>query len=147
MIVIGSVISGRMSRDLRNTAAMAIGIELLIHKKISVRTDKYKLSQCIYNILTNAYKFTDPYGKVSVSYGWNGSELAVSIEDTGKGVSPEDRERLFDAYCRGANASGIPGEGIGLYVVKENLERINGRIEVVSEAGKGSRFVLTIPSL
>ena len=128
-------------------AKKQIELDLVSHKKISIMTDRYKLSQSIYNILTNAYKFTDPNGKVAVSYKWGGSELEIRIEDTGKGMSAEDRERLFDAYYRGANATDIPGEGIGLYVVKENLERINGRIEVESEVGKGSRFVLTIPGL
>jgi signal transduction histidine kinase len=128
-------------------AKKQIELDLASHKKISIMTDRYKLSQCIYNILTNAYKFTDPHGKVSISFGWNGSELEIRIEDTGKGMSAGDRERLFDAYYRGANASDIPGEGIGLYVVKENLERINGRIEVESEEGRGSRFILRIPGL
>ena len=66
------------------------------------------------------------------------------IEDTGSGISAGDRAHLFDAYFRGANSLGVPGEGIGLYVVKENLNQINGRIDVESEVGRGSRFILTV---
>ncbi len=123
-------------------------IELILasHRKIGVRTDRYKLSQSIYNILTNAYKFTGPGGKVIVSYELQEEGLRIVIEDTGSGISPGDREHLFDAYFRGENSTGVSGEGIGLYVVKENMDRINGRVDVESEIGKGSRFILTIPS-
>ena len=80
-----------------------IDLTLMSNKKVNIKTDKYKLSQCIYNILTNAYKFTEPQGKVTVSYELTGSELAITIEDTGLGISPEDQLHLFDAYFRGSN--------------------------------------------
>ena len=127
-------------------AKKQIDLALINHKKINIKTDRYKLSQCIYNILTNAYKFTEPHGKVTVSYELAGSELAITIEDTGSGITSEDKVHLFDAYFRGTNTSNIIGEGIGLYIVKENLDRINGRIEVESEIGKGSRFIITVPN-
>jgi signal transduction histidine kinase len=123
-----------------------IELTLAGHRKINVWTDRYKLSQSIYNILTNAYKFTGPGGKVTVSYDQAEEGLRIVIEDTGSGISAEDRAHLFDAYFRGANSTGVSGEGIGLYVVKENMDRINGRIDVQSEPGKGSRFILTIPN-
>lgn len=127
-------------------AKKQIDLALMSHKKINLKTDKYKLSQCIYNILTNAYKFTEPNGKVTVSYELAGSELVISIQDTGSGIGDEDKLHLFDVYFRGSNTSNMAGEGIGLYIVKENLDRINGRIEVESELGKGSRFIITVPN-
>jgi signal transduction histidine kinase len=69
----------------------------------------------------------------------------IKIEDTGQGIDEKDMEHLFDAYYRGANAMNVAGEGIGLYVVKEDLDRINGKIHVESEKGKGSRFIIEIP--
>lgn len=124
-----------------------IELSLSGHKRICVRTDQYKLSQCIYNILTNAYKFTGSGGKVSVFYDPMPDGVRITIEDTGTGIAPEEKDRLFDAYFRGAGADRTTGEGIGLYVVKENLDRIGGGIEVESEPGKGSRFILTVPDL
>lgn len=115
------------------------------HGKIIIKSDKNKLSQSIYNILTNAYKFTKPNGRVSVSYEMNGDDLKIIIEDTGSGIEQEQISHLFDAYYRGSNAVGIPGEGLGLYVVKENLNRIHGQLQVESELGKGSRFMIKIP--
>lgn len=122
-----------------------IQLSLLSDKKVFIKSDKYKLSQIIYNILTNAYKYTEPDGKVSVTCETSPSGIVIRIEDTGLGIGEKDLEHLFDAYYRGANAVNVPGEGIGLYVVKENLSRINGKIHVESEIGRGSRFVISIP--
>ena len=74
-----------------------------------------------------------------------GEELTIEIEDTGSGIAEEDKRRLFDAYFRGKNSNNTIGEGIGLYVVKENLNKINGKINVESELGKGSKFIIKIP--
>ena len=122
----------------------AIELILLSQQKITMETDQYKLSQCIYNILTNAYKFTEPNGKVTIEYKEVGDELFIEIQDTGAGITQEDKKRLFEAYYRGKNSNNTIGEGIGLYVVKENLNKINGKIEVESVIGKGSKFIIKI---
>lgn len=108
-------------------------------------TDKYKVSQSVYNILTNAYKFTDPGGKVRISHHRSGNELIVEIKDTGIGIAPEDRDRIFDAYFRGNNTEGVLGEGIGLYVARENMHKINGTIQMETVQGQGTTFILRIP--
>lgn len=123
----------------------SIELHLLSQQKITMKTDQYKLSQCIYNILTNAYKFTEPNGKVTIEYKESEEEVTIEIADTGTGITQEDKKRLFDAYYRGMNSANTIGEGIGLYVVKENLNKINGKIEVESVIGKGSKFIITIP--
>lgn len=124
-----------------------IDLSIENHQRIIIITDKYKLSQCIYNILTNAYKFTKPKGIVTVSYEESGEEILLTIRDTGIGIHREDQLLLFDAYFRGTNADRIEGEGIGLYVVKQNLDKIRGRISVESEPGKGSTFIISIPKM
>lgn len=124
-----------------------IDISILNHEKLFVKTDKYKLSQCIYNILTNAYKFTDSNGKVSVDYKKQDEEVLIEITDTGIGIEKENLEHIFDAYYRGNNANNTKGEGLGLYIVKENLEKISGKIEVNSLKGKGSKFTMRIKKI
>ncbi len=124
-----------------------IGLNLLNHQKLVLKTDKYKLSQSIYNILTNAYKFTGSSGEVSIAYKEAGDCISIAIEDNGSGISENDQIHLFDAYFRGSNSNNIFGEGIGLYVVKENLQKINGTISVESEPGKGSRCTICIPKI
>lgn len=123
----------------------SVELKLLSQQKISLRTDPYKLSQAIYNILTNAYKYTESNGRVNVEYKEAGDELFVTIQDTGSGISEEDKLKIFDAYYRGGNSGNTSGEGIGLYVVKENLKKINGRIDVQSRLGEGSKFIINVP--
>ena len=114
--------------------------------KAVITADKYKLSQSIYNLLANAYKFTQPYGNVTVAYEWtDDSEVSIHIRDSGTGIAKEDIPRLFEAYYRGKNAEEVAGDGLGLYVVKENVEQMGGTIAVHSDQGVGSEFVLTIP--
>ncbi|MHC1719928.1 MAG: sensor histidine kinase [Clostridiaceae bacterium] len=123
----------------------AVVLQLLSHQKMLVKTDQHKLSQVIYNILTNAYKYTNSSGRVTVDYKQTGDEILIVIEDTGSGIKEEDRLKIFDAYFKGSNSVNTTGDGIGLYVAKENLKKINGTIDVESEPGVGSKFIIRIP--
>jgi two-component system sensor histidine kinase BaeS len=125
----------------------AVELHLLSQQKVLLKTDPYKLCQAIYNILTNSYKYTESNGKVTVEYKQTGGEVTITIQDTGSGISEEDKLKIFDAYYRGKNSNNTNGEGIGLYVVKENLKKINGRINVESELGVGSKFIINIQKL
>lgn len=113
--------------------------------KIVLQTDPYRLSQAVYNLVTNAYKFTNPGGSVVISYRLSGAELVLAVRDTGVGIAPEDKDRIFSAYTRGGNALSTEGEGIGLYIVRENLNRIGGTIDLESAPGKGSTFTIRLP--
>ena len=121
-------------------------IELSLSGKddVILYSDKNKLSQSIYNILTNALKFTPPGGKVKVSYTVTKDLIKITVEDNGRGIAKEDQKNLFDAYFRGKNSANISGEGLGLFIAKDNLDKINGSISVESEVGKGSRFIIEI---
>jgi len=121
-----------------------IELNILSNDKAIVKTDKYKLSQSIYNIITNAYKFTKPGGKVDINYEVSENKLTIIIEDTGIGMSNSDKKHIFEAYYRGNNSADSSGDGIGLYIAKENLDKINGTIEVISEVGAGSKFVIRV---
>lgn len=113
--------------------------------KVMIKTDKYRLSQAIYNILTNAYKFTKPNGRVQVSYQIEQDKLVLEIEDNGSGISKEDLEKIFDAYYTKDKLTGLSGDGLGLFIAKENMISIHGTIAVESEIKKGSKFILTFP--
>ena len=122
------------------------GIELKMigNTKVNLLTDPYKLSQVIYNLLTNAYKYTEK-GHVEISVKDDQDHLTIAISDTGIGIEPSDIKNIFNAYYRSTSVTKIPGEGIGLYVVKENLKQLGGTIDVQSTPGKGSTFTLTLP--
>lgn len=125
-----------------------IDFKLLPSEKIHVRTDQYRLGQAIYNILTNAYKFTPAEGSVRISFWQEQDMVRLEIADSGCGIRKEDQANVFDAYYRKDNTSGEGegGDGIGLFIAKENMECLYGRIEVDSKEGKGSKFSLVFPS-
>mgnify|MGYP003445940794 FL=1 len=122
-----------------------IELKLLSKNKIYMKSDQYKLSQSIYNLLTNSYKYTPSNGSVYIDYKEENDKLILSIKDTGLGISDFDKEKIFDAYYRSNNTLQIKGEGIGLFVVKENITLLQGKIVVESELDKGSNFTIEIP--
>jgi signal transduction histidine kinase len=122
-----------------------IVLRLDMNQKVVLKTDKYKLSQIIYNILTNAYKYTGENGEVKLSYTHDKENLKLFIEDNGIGIKKEDLDKIFDAYYRGQSVDIKQGEGLGLYLVKENINKINGIIDVSSKVNEGSKFTISIP--
>lgn len=122
-----------------------VELELLSQEKVILETDPYCLGQSIYNILTNAYKFTMPEGKVTIKYELYNRYLQIEIEDDGVGISEEEQIKIFDAYYKGENSTNNQGDGLGLFVARQNMERISGTIVVISQKGNGSKFILSLP--
>lgn len=123
-----------------------ITVSLSSTEKIILKTDRYKLSQSIYNVLTNAYKFTDKGGHVDISYNQSGDELSVYIEDNGIGMSKEEMARIFEPYYRVGEGDSM-GDGLGLYIADKNLRQIEGSISVSSNKGEGSKFTIAVKNL
>ena len=125
------------------------GITLMLnsHEKIKIKSDPYKLSQAIYNILTNAYKYTNGNGRVVVNYQEKDGRVSISVKDDGIGIEKEEIGQIFNAYYRGGNANKTQGEGIGLHVVKENLKSIQGTVDVTSMLNVGTEFTIKIPKV
>lgn len=110
-----------------------------------VSTDKYLLTQGIYNILTNAYKFTQNGGTVQLIVENHRETVDLIVQDDGIGIPEENLHNIFNAYYRSPNAVKIPGQGLGLFVLQNNIARIGGKVVVSSEIGKGTTFRITIP--
>lgn len=111
----------------------------------SIYTDVYKLRQVLYNLLINAYKYTESGGQVWFKGWFDANTVHFLVEDTGIGMDGKTLERLFEAYYRSDDVMHIPGEGIGLYLVKETTTQISGNIVVESKKGVGSRFEIIMP--
>jgi signal transduction histidine kinase len=111
-----------------------------------VFADGPKLKQVLLNLLGNAIKFTEA-GSVRVSAERQGSDLRISVRDTGIGVPPEDIERIFESFQQGKSGmSGkYQGTGLGLAICRQLVEMHGGRIWVKSSPGQGSTFTFTIP--
>jgi two-component system sensor histidine kinase BaeS len=110
-----------------------------------VLADPGRLHQVLTNLLSNALKFTPPGGQVAMTLRRDGGQARLEVSDTGPGISPEDQGHVFDRLWRGPAAAQTSGSGIGLAVAAELARAHDGRIEVASELGRGSRFTLILP--
>ena len=110
-----------------------------------VLADPGRLHQVITNLLSNALKFTPRGGQVGMSLSRDGGQARLEVSDSGPGISPDDQGHVFDRLWRGPGAAQTAGSGIGLAVAAELARAHEGRIEVASELGHGSRFTLILP--
>jgi signal transduction histidine kinase len=111
-----------------------------------VEGDERRIRQVIFNLLSNAVKFTPAGGTVGVSTGRTDGEVRVAVRDTGPGIAPEDRERIFEEFQQTeVGAEQREGTGLGLALSKRLVELHGGRLWVESELGAGSTFTFTLP--
>ncbi len=120
--------------------------DIMVDENAIIETDYDKIRQVISNLISNAFKYTKE-GKITVSCKRNGNTYEFMIKDTGIGILQKDIDHIFDRFYRGSNIdeSSTRGTGIGLSIVKELVEMLDGRIWVESIIGQGSRFIFTIP--
>jgi len=109
--------------------------------------DREKIEKIIYNLLSNAFKFTDKDGKIKVTITSAGENVILSVKDTGSGIDESMLPKIFDRFYQADNTMtrNYEGTGIGLSIVKEYVEMHNGAIEVQSVTGSGTTFILTLP--
>ena len=110
--------------------------------------DRLALDQVFGNLVENAIKYLQPGrpGVVHVSGRQRGPLVEITVTDNGRGIDKADRERVFELFRR-AGVQDRPGEGIGLANVRALVRRLGGTIELESEPGQGSRFIVTLPSV
>lgn len=128
------------------TAAKGLALHCDIAPELSGTfiCDPLRLRQIINNLLSNAVKFTDR-GSITLSARYEDRRLVVAVTDTGKGMEPADRERIFQEFTRLPGAQGQEGFGLGLSIVRMLVQLLEGGIEVDSVPGKGSTFTVRIP--
>jgi signal transduction histidine kinase len=130
-------------------AEKVIALEATIREpSILVWADRHKINQVLMNLIGNAIKFTPVQGRVTVSASKNGEEsVQVSVSDTGPGVPPDEKEKVFAKFYQIAEVNGENpnGTGLGLAISKALVELHGGKIWVESEPGRGSTFSFTLP--
>ena len=111
--------------------------------------DRDRIEQVIINITTNAVRYTSEGGSVEMSAALKGSEVLLSVQDTGIGIPKEDIPRIFDRFYRvdKARSRALGGTGLGLSIAFEIVRRHNGRMEIESEVGKGTTMTVYLPCL
>lgn len=125
-----------------------ISVELRVDSSLgNIRADRTKLRQILYNLMSNAIKFTPEKGKITVSASKKEGMLEIKVADNGIGLSKKDYEKIFMPFIQAdsSTARGYGGAGVGLYIVKNFIDLHRGKIWVDSEAGKGSTFTFTLP--
>ena len=112
------------------------------------RADAFRIRQILDNLVSNAIKYTDQ-GSVTiqaqVSEILGKPTLTLSVKDTGKGMTDEEKQKVFQAFTRLKSAQGIEGTGLGLSITQELVSLLGGEIILHSTLGKGSTFIVTIP--
>jgi histidine kinase len=108
-----------------------------------IQSDGDRVLQIVDNLLSNAFRHTPDGGRVQLELAQENGTVRVAVEDTGPGIAPEQRERVFRPFVSGDAAGGT---GLGLAIAKELSAALGGRIDLESEVGRGSRFELVLPS-
>jgi signal transduction histidine kinase len=108
----------------------------------TIVSDGDRVLQIISNLLANAFRWTPDGGRVELGLAAENGSVSVAVDDSGPGISPQERERIFRPFWSRDNT----GTGLGLTIARELAVALGGRIELESEPGKGSRFELVLPS-
>ncbi|MEN8248301.1 MAG: response regulator [Bacteroidota bacterium] len=116
-------------------------------KNIQLWFDRNKMEILVFNLLSNAFKYTEKGGSIEVSLRRDENNTFIGVRDTGRGIAAKDQEKLFDRFyqVKEQETSSVMGSGIGLSLVKNIAELHNGNVSVESELGKGSKFSVELP--
>jgi signal transduction histidine kinase len=121
-----------------------LDIQVDLDEDVVVKSDKELLSLVWNNLFSNAIKFTEPQGRISVTLTQSDTHIVVSIADTGCGISPEMGKRIFEKFYQGDTSHATQGNGLGLALVKRVVDIVGGEITVDSTINKGSTFTVKL---
>ena len=132
------------ARPIANKKNLEVVCSLRTSADCVCQADAFRIRQIMNNLIGNAVKYTDR-GTITVSAALNGSQLTMSVADTGSGMTESEQQRIFNAFTRLPDAQGKEGVGLGLSITREAVNMLGGTIRVVSQKGKGSKFTVTLP--
>ncbi len=154
----GTIKIQKQNAPLSDTLAMAISnvvikaekknikIDVQYDERLELKHDKKWTAEAIFNILDNAVKYTGDGGNIHIVVCRQELFTKISIEDTGKGIAPERQATIFTRFYREPEVHDNDGIGIGLYLAREIITLQNGYIEVQSQVGQGSTFMIYLPN-
>jgi signal transduction histidine kinase/GAF domain-containing protein len=124
-----------------------ISLRLAANGARPIVCDEHKLHQVLVNLVDNAVKYSPDGGLVEVELEATEGECLIHVVDHGLGIPSPELERIFEKFYRldPQQTQGVGGSGLGLYICRELVERMNGSLSVESEPGSGSRFTVTLP--
>ena len=147
LLDVGDLISGIISTHEAYVNDSGLKLVYEVERDVIVRGDSDMIRQATANLISNAVRYTPEGGTITVSVSSDGGMCAIAVRDTGIGLSPDEAKMVFSRFWR-ADAGRTRergGLGIGLSVVKEIVDRHNGRVTVEGEKGKGACFTILLP--
>ncbi len=124
------------------------GIELALEtepEEITITADERRVRQVVFNLVSNAVKFTPADGRIDISARLDNGHVEVAVADTGPGIAAEDLETIFEEFEQASDGKQAEGTGLGLPLSRRLVELHGGRLWADSEPGRGSTFRFTIP--
>lgn len=123
-------------------------LKLKINPDMEVITDPARLKMLLNNLISNAFKYADRQKEIceiEIGAEVENQHVTLWIKDNGQGIDPEQQQKIFNMFYRASEDSS--GSGLGLYIVREIVTRLNGTIQLKSALGQGSTFTLRLPNL
>ena len=127
--------------------ADTIELKLEINQKMEFISDRARVNMIFSNLISNAIKYKDNLKEnafIAININCSNDFATISIEDSGIGIDKKNLGRIFDMFYRATKLS--TGSGLGLYIAKEAIEKINGTMKIESELTQGTKFSITIPN-
>jgi len=124
-----------------------IKLKMEINQDLKFVADRVRVNVVLNNLISNAIKYKDPSKKqqfLGIQIENSNDNAVITIEDNGIGIDPKDKEKIFDMFYRATETS--TGSGLGLYIVKEAINKLDGSIKIESELTKGTKFKVTLPN-
>jgi len=132
--------------SLTRERARSRGLELALRCPAqigAIEADERRLKQALFNLISNAIKFTPPGGAIGIEAQRCGGDLLLTVADTGVGIAPADQARVFEKFVRGERQA---GSGLGLSLVRSLVELHGGTVEIESAPGRGTRLICRLPA-
>ena len=120
----------------------------MVDNSFTFNSDEKRVNVILKNLIFNAVKyqsFNQENPSIKVKANEDGNHILISVKDNGEGIDPDIQEKVYEMFFRASEKSS--GSGLGLYIVKEMVSKLDGTIQLKSEPDKGSEFIIKLPSL
>ncbi|MEK7391429.1 MAG: HAMP domain-containing sensor histidine kinase [Fibrobacterota bacterium] len=118
----------------------------IVPENLSAQLDPRIAKAVFSNLISNALRFSPPFGTVTISVKCDGRKLVVAVDDQGSGIPSADLDRIWEPFERGSNSLGVPGSGLGLAIVQRCMELVGGSAAIgPNPLGAGTRSIATFP--